>query len=103
MKTLCFPAMFSVLFRGISYLSFFNPFPNGKILGLSKFKAFADDRIDVSKQLIFGLGRVENIVGNGENAGYWHFGENAGYWHFLLSQCFQKASSSRSLKVVIVW
>ena len=51
----------------------FNPFPNGKILDLSKFKAFAEDKIDVSKKMIFVLGRVENIVGNGENAGYRHF------------------------------
>ena len=60
----------------------FNPFPNGKILDLSKFKAFADDKMDVSKKLIFVWGRVENIVGNGENAGYWHF--------LLFPQCFQK-------------
>ena len=34
--------------------------------------------------MIFVAGRVENIVGNGENAG-------AGYRHFLLfPQCFQK-------------
>ena len=53
-----------------------------KILYLSKFKAFADNNIDVSKTLIFVLGRVENIVGNGENAGYRHF--------LLFPQCFQK-------------
>ena len=35
------------------------------------------------------LGRVENIVGKGENAGYQHF--------LLYPQCFQKASSSVSL------
>ena len=41
------------------------------------------------------LGRVENIVGKGENAGYQHF--------LLFPQCFGKASFSRSLKVGIVW
>ena len=41
------------------------------------------------------LGRVENIVGKGENAGYQHF--------LLFPQCFQKASLLRSLKVGIVW
>ena len=51
----------------------FNPFPNGNILELSKFKAFADDKIEVSKRLIFLLERIESIVGNGENAGYRHF------------------------------
>ena len=38
--------------------------------------------------------RVENIVGNGENAGYQHF--------LLFPQCFQKASMSGSLKVGIM-
>ena len=36
----------------------------------------------MSKILIFVLGRVENIVGKGENAGYQHF--------LLFLQCFQK-------------
>ena len=40
-------------------------------------------------------GRVENIVGKGENAGYQHF--------LLLPQCFQKASFSGLLKVGFVW
>ena len=54
--------------------------------------------------------RVENIVGNGDNASYQHRvenivgnGDNASYQHFLLfPQCFQKASSSRLLKLGIV-
>ena len=41
------------------------------------------------------LGRVENIVGKGENAGYQHF--------LPFPQCFQKPSLSGSLKVGIVW
>ena len=36
---------------------------SARILDLHKFKAFADDKIDVSKKLIFVFGRVENIVG----------------------------------------
>ena len=47
-------------------------------------KAFADDIIDVPEKLEFVLGRIENIVGKVENAGYQHF--------LLFSQCFQKAS-----------
>ena len=58
-------------------------------------KHFADNKIDVGKKLVFVLGRLENIVGKGENAGYQHF--------LLFPQCFQKASFSRSLKVEIVW
>ena len=39
--------------------------------------------------------RVENIVGEGKNAGHQHF--------LLFPQCFQKPSFSGSLKVGIVW
>ena len=39
------------------------------------------------------LGRIENIVGKGENAGNQHF--------LLFSQCFQKVSFTVSLKVVM--
>ena len=41
------------------------------------------------------LGRVENIVGKGENAGYQHF--------LLFPQCFLKLSFPEVLKVGIVW
>ena len=72
-----------------------NSLPNDKILDWSKLKAFADDKINVTVKLKFSLGRVENIVGNGENAGYQHF--------LLFPQCFQKASYTGSLKVGIMW
>ena len=32
-------------------------------------KAFADDKITVTKKIKLVVGRVQNIVGNGENAG----------------------------------
>ena len=74
----------------------FNSLPNDKILDWSKFKAIiADDKINVNEKLKFDIGGVENIVGKGENAGYQHF--------LLFPQCFQKASSSGSLKVGLVW
>ena len=38
-----------------------------------KLKAFADNKINVNEKLKFGLERIENIVGKGENAGYQHF------------------------------
>ena len=44
--------------------------------------------------MFYVLGRVENIVGKGENAGYQNFP--------LLSRCIQKASPSGSFKVRIV-
>ena len=92
------------------------------MLDWSKFKAFADDKVNVNENVKFGVGRVENIVGKGEKAddkvnanenvkfGLGRVenivgkGENAGYQHFLLfPQCFQKPSFSRSLKLWIVW
>ena len=50
-----------------------NCVPNDKILDWSKFKAFADDNINVNEQFKFGLRRVENIVEKDENGGYWDF------------------------------
>ena len=40
-------------------------------------------KINVAQKLKFVYGRVENIVGKGENAGYQHF--------LLFSQSFQKS------------
>ena len=72
----------------------FNSLPNDKILTLTKFKAFADDKIMVNQKLKL-LEKVENIVGKGENAGYQHF--------LLFPQCFLKLSFPEVLKVGIVW
>ena len=52
---------------------FLNSLPNDNLVDLFKLKAFADDKINVSEQLKLLLGRVENIVGKGGNAGYQHF------------------------------
>ena len=73
----------------------FNPLPNDKFLDWSKFKAFADNKIITTQKLKFVLGRTENIVGKGENAGYQHF--------LLFPHCFQKLSFQEVLKVGIVW
>ena len=72
----------------------FNYLPNDKILDLSKLKAFADDKNKCDQGIAICLGREENIVGNGENAGYQYF--------LLFPQCFQKASFTEVLKVGIV-
>ena len=50
-----------------------NSLTNDKILNQSKLKAFANDKINVAEKLKFVSGRVENIVGKGENVDYWHF------------------------------
>ena len=51
-----------------------------KILHWSKLKAIADDKMNANEKLKFDMGRVENIVGKGQNAGYQHF--------LLFPQCF---------------
>ena len=71
-----------------------NSLPNDKILDLTKFKAFADDKIILTQKLKFMLEGLENIVGKGENAGYQYF--------LLFQQCFQKLSFPEVLKVRIV-
>ena len=51
----------------------FNPLPIDKFIDWSKSKALADSRINVTEKVQFDLGRVENIMGKWENAGYQHF------------------------------
>ena len=70
-------------------------YKNDKILDWSIFKALADDKINVTQNLKFVLGKVENILGKGENAGQKHF--------LLFPKCFQKPPFSGLLKVGIVW
>ena len=68
--------------------------PNNKFLDRSKLIAFADDKLNLNKKSKLVLGRGENIVGKGKNAGYQHF--------LLFPQCFQNVSYTGSLKVGIV-
>ena len=79
--------MFTAFSKDISRLT---SLPNDKTFDLSKFKAFADDKVNVTRKLKFVLRRVENMVVNGENAGYQHF--------LLFPQCFQKLCFLGSLK-----
>ena len=62
----------------------FNPFPNNKIFDRIKLKAFADDKLNITKMTISSFDRVENTLGKGENTGYQHF--------LLFPQCFPKPS-----------
>ena len=68
---------------------------NSNNLDVTKFKACADDKLNLAQMMISVSDRVENIVGKGENAGYQYFQ--------LFPLCFRKASFSASLKVEIVW
>ena len=60
-----------------------------------KLKALADDKINLNKELKLLLGRVENLVRKGENAGNHYF--------LLFQQCFQKPSLPGLFLVVIGW
>ena len=72
----------------------FNPFPHDKILDQTKLKAFADDKLNVTKMIIYVFDRVENIVGKGEIACTSNFSFSHNF--------FQKASFSDPSKGVIV-
>ena len=72
-----------------------NSLTNIKILDQSNLNDFAGNKINVTYVTKFVLGRVENNVGKGGNAGYQHF--------LLFPQCFHKPSLSGLLKVGTVW
>ena len=59
-----------------------NPFPHDKILDQTELNAFADDKLTVTKMIIFVIDREENIVGKGEIAYISNF--------FPFPQCFSK-------------
>ena len=42
-------------------------------LNYSELEGFADDKMNATQSLQKNLGRVENIVGKGGKAGFWHF------------------------------
>ena len=80
---------------GKSRMICLNTISDDKIMDLSHFKTFADDKLNIAQTAEFAFNRTENIVGKGENAGYQHF--------LLFLQCFQKASLPQSLQSEIVW
>ena len=43
---------------------------NDKILDMDKLRVFADDKINVAQIMISVFDRIENIVGKGENVGF---------------------------------
>ena len=62
--------------------NYFNSLPNDKILDVTKFKEFADDKLSVAKMTIIFCDRLENTLGKGGNAGYQHF--------LFFPKCFPK-------------
>ena len=67
--------------------------PNIKILDWSNLNTFANDTKYVSEKSKFVKlsGRVENIMGKGEIAGYQHF--------LIFPQCFQKARGQQKVEL----
>ena len=88
---LLFPQMLSIL-TSLKFCCVVRT--NDKLSDRSKLTGFADNKRNVTQKLKFVMGRVENIVGKRENAGY---------QHFLFPQCFQKPSYTGLLKVGIGW
>ena len=85
----------SHLFYSLQVLSVFtslNPFPHDKILDLTKLKAFADDKLNVSKMIISVFDRVENIVEKGEIVCTSNFSFSHNVFKRLLPQRRQKVS-----------
>ena len=85
----------SVYWYAVIHSELLNSLPNNKFLDWSKLREFAGYKLNLVEKLKFVLGRVGNIAGKGENAGFQHF--------LLSPHCFQKASFSRWFKVEIVW
>ena len=85
----------SLLLSLLSRTQFFNSFPNNYFLDWTKFKVFAEDKLNAAKVMISVFDSVENIVWKGENAGFQHF--------LLFPWCFQKASIVGLLQVRSVW
>ena len=69
-----------------------NPLPDDKMLDWSKFKAFADDKLNVTKMIISVSDRIENIVGKGEIACTSNFSFSHNVFKRLLFQTRQMVS-----------
>ena len=69
-----------------------NPFPHDKILDQTKLKAFADDKLDITKMIISVFDRVENIVGKGKISCTSNFFFSHNFFKRLLFQRRQKVS-----------
>ena len=69
-----------------------NPLPVDKILDQSKLKAFADNKLNITKMILSVFDRVENIVRKGKIACTSNFSFSHNVFKRLLSQMPQKVS-----------
>ena len=79
----------------IGHSHIINPFPHIKILDQTKLKAFADDKLNVTKMIFSAFDMSRKHCGKRRNCLYKQF--------LLFPQCFQKASFLDGSKGVIVW
>ena len=70
----------------------FNPFPHNKILDQTKWKAFADNKLNVTKMIFSVFDKVENTEGKGEIASISNFSFSHNVFKRLLSKTHQKVS-----------
>ena len=66
--------------------------PTRQNLDWTKLKAFADDKLHVTKMILFAFDRVENIVGKGEIACISNFSFSHNVFKRFFSQVSQKVS-----------
>ena len=69
-----------------------NPFPHNKILDQTKLKAFANNKLNLTKMIISVFDGVENIVGKGKIACTSNFSFSHNVFKRLLSQTRQEVS-----------
>ena len=69
-----------------------NSSPHHKILHQSKLKAFADDKLNITKMIISVFDSEENIVGKGQIACTSNLSFSNNIFKRLLSQTHQKVS-----------
>ena len=73
-------------------LNCFHPLPHDKILDQTKLKAFADDKLNVTKMIISVFDRVENFVGKGDIACTSNFSFSHSVFKRLVSQACQQVT-----------
>ena len=72
----------------------FYSLPNDTFVTLTELKVFADSKFNFAKMMISVCDRLENVARKGGIADYKYF--------LLFQQCFQKLTSSKSLKLGIM-
>ena len=81
-----------MVIKAIFISKLFNSFPHDKIWDQTKLKAFADDKLHVTKMIISAFDRVENMVGKGEIACASNFSFSHNVFKRLISQTCLKVS-----------